>query len=129
MSKYRITAINDEYDTCSLCGKPNLKKVAWVVEIDNDGNVISDAQPVGMDCAGKMLKWGNAKTRKAITLFNEYEALKARALKMAKKHGKAVVADWINRLHWGRTRGIPATVDRLVFVCDINNHDIEIVVW
>lgn len=51
--RFTIVAINDETDTCSECGKTNLKKVAWIVDSLGDGEAVA----VGVDCAARMLQW------------------------------------------------------------------------
>lgn len=50
MTEYRITAINDEHDACSCCGKTGLKRVVWL----NDGSAYD--MPFGTTCAAKKLR-------------------------------------------------------------------------
>lgn len=57
MKVYRIKGINDDEDTCHCCGKTNLKRVVWLVELDADGNEIGDAFPYGTTCASKAMGW------------------------------------------------------------------------
>lgn len=60
---YRLHGINDEASECSLCGRNGLKKVAWLSELDADGNEITEAGAYGTDCAGQLLT--GRKTSKA----------------------------------------------------------------
>ena len=53
----KIVGINDEMDSCEVCGKTGLKRVVWID--DGEGNVVH----VGTSCAARML--GNdAKSQK-----------------------------------------------------------------
>ena len=69
MKKYRIKGVNDDHDTCDLCGKTGLKKVVWMVELDSEGDEIGTAAPYGTCCAAKLLAYTNqpliAKTKNA----------------------------------------------------------------
>jgi len=54
--------VNSDLDTCTACGRTGLKRVAWLVALDADGNEDGDAVAFGTDCAGKALL--GAKSRK-----------------------------------------------------------------
>lgn len=54
MAGYKVLGVNSDHDTCSRCGKTNLKKVVWLALEDGE------PEPVGADCAGRLLrKTGN----------------------------------------------------------------------
>lgn len=59
---YRLLGVNSDHDTCTACGRTGLKRVAWLVALDADGNEDGDAAAFGTDCAGKVLL--GAKSRK-----------------------------------------------------------------
>ena len=50
---YTVVGINDDEDTCSHCGRTNLKRVVWLAAHDDDGNVISTSF-YGVDCAARL---------------------------------------------------------------------------
>jgi hypothetical protein len=50
-TRFKIVAVNDDTDTCSCCGRTNLKRVAWVATIV-DG-VEFEPAPFGTTCAAK----------------------------------------------------------------------------
>lgn len=77
--KFALKAINDDYDTCSCCGRDHLKRVAWLVEKGEDGDVLSDPFPVGTTCAAKMLSWTHSKMNTRAKNF-EYEVQKQREI-------------------------------------------------
>lgn len=49
---HKIAAINDEVETCSLCGRTGLKRVAWVYRLEDGPHT---AVPLGLDCASTVL--------------------------------------------------------------------------
>jgi len=54
MARYTITGVNDEADFCMCCGKRGLKRVAWMIERDSDGEIVGELH-VGTTCAAIML--------------------------------------------------------------------------
>jgi len=54
--RWRYLATSDEGDACHCCGRTNLKRYVWLVELDEDGNEISDPAPYGTTCAGHLLR-------------------------------------------------------------------------
>ena len=52
--QYKLRGINDDHNTCEVCGKTNLKKVMWLSEITKDGEVL-DPFAAGTTCGSKML--------------------------------------------------------------------------
>jgi len=54
-SNYVLKGINDDYDTCELCGKTGLKRVMWLAPINEDGEEIADPGAYGTTCGAKLL--------------------------------------------------------------------------
>jgi len=57
MKKYACVAINDEATDCSICGRKELKRVMWLVDVDEDGEPF----PVGTSCGATMLEYTQSK--------------------------------------------------------------------
>lgn len=53
--KYALKGINDEESVCVVCGKVELKRVMWVVEIDSDKNEAGEPFHCGTTCGAKLL--------------------------------------------------------------------------
>ena len=53
--QYKLKGINDDHDTCEICGKTELKRVMWLVEVSEDGDEITEAFPAGLICGAKLL--------------------------------------------------------------------------
>ena len=62
MHRYRLLGVNQDQDTCSHCGKQNLKKVVWLQAIDQDGSEVGGPEPVGANCAARMLRYVHGRT-------------------------------------------------------------------
>ena len=100
MTQHIIKGINDDTDTCSCCGKTDLKLVVWIAEIIN--GVEQDPAAVGTTCATRVMRGRGGKVSKKeqdkiLTL--------ARAVALAKKwlangHDVATVASGITA-HFG----------------------------
>ena len=56
-SKFRLVGINDDAHTCSCCGRSDLKRVLWLLPLDQDGNADGEAIPYGTSCGAKALGW------------------------------------------------------------------------
>ena len=80
---FKIIAVNDDVDTCSCCGRTNLKKVAWVAQTVNGTEY--DPAPFGTTCAANAV----ANTFKGDE-FKHAANLRATrdAIKVAAKTGK-----------------------------------------
>lgn len=50
---FRILGTTDEVDACDCCGKTGLKSTVAVVELDADGNDVSDTLYFGCTCAAR----------------------------------------------------------------------------
>jgi hypothetical protein len=55
MKSFKILGTNGDHDTCSLCGRTELRRVVWMAEVDADGSVGSP-EPVGTSCAARLMK-------------------------------------------------------------------------
>lgn len=53
--QYKLRGINADHDTCEICGKTNLKKVMWLVELDPDGGELGQPFAAGTTCGAKLL--------------------------------------------------------------------------
>ena len=62
---YQIKGINSDTETCEICERTDLKKVVWIVEIDEDGNETSSPVAHGTNCASRKLGF-NGKNTKAL---------------------------------------------------------------
>lgn len=62
--KFKVYGINSDVDTCSECGKSNLKKVVWLMPLDSEGNELAaEPAPVGCDCAARMMGWSYSRQK------------------------------------------------------------------
>lgn len=92
--KFKVYGINDDTDTCEVCGKTNLKKVVWLMPLDAEGNeVAASPMPVGCDCAGRMMGWSFSRQKTESKLQEMLTETKKAAV------GKAIMAitespDW-----------------------------------
>ena len=64
---YQIKGINSDTDTCECCGKTGLKKVVWIVELDQDNNETALPMAYGTTCAAKKLSLNTTGGSKATT--------------------------------------------------------------
>jgi hypothetical protein len=55
MKRYALKGINDDSTQCAICGKVELKRVMWIIELSEDGSELGDAFPCGTTCGAKML--------------------------------------------------------------------------
>lgn len=78
--KFRLVGINDDANTCSCCGRDDLKRVLWLVALDADGNPEGDPIPYGTSCGAKALGWAypkHAATKRKIE-GDAYMAMRAK---------------------------------------------------
>jgi hypothetical protein len=55
MKRYALKGINDDRTECTVCGKVELKRVMWLVELDAEGTEIGDAFHCGTTCGAKLM--------------------------------------------------------------------------
>ncbi len=67
--RYALKGVNDEESICSICGKIELKRVMWLVELDADGNESSDAFHCGTTCGAKLLGYTQSKISTKVKNF------------------------------------------------------------
>lgn len=91
VKKYGLKAINDEAETCSICGKVHLKRVMWIVELDQDGNPIGDVFNCGTTCGAKLLKITTAQIE---TKVKHFQTEVTRQRKQLQESHPAMVEAW-----------------------------------
>ena len=104
MKRYGLKGINDEATECSVCGKVELRRVMWLVELDPvDGNELGDAFPVGTTCGAKMLGYSTAKVRKAADNFvnNVSQRRYQIAQERIQQNGGNEIIAHLNEMHLG----------------------------
>jgi hypothetical protein len=63
---YKLVGTNDDQDSCCCCGRSGLKRVMWLVPLDEDGNPAGEPEHYGTSCAAKMLGWANHTSMKEV---------------------------------------------------------------
>lgn len=56
MKRYALKGINDDRSECVVCGKVELKRVMWLVELDAEGTEVGDAFHCGTTCGAKLMQ-------------------------------------------------------------------------
>ena len=62
--QYKLRGINDDHNTCEVCGKTNLKKVMWISEVTQDGETL-DPFAAGTTCGANLLGVATSRTSRA----------------------------------------------------------------
>lgn len=84
MCRYVLKGINDEYTTCEVCGKTELRRVMWLAELDADG-IEGEAFAAGTTCGAKLLA-GKGISRKTVNdAVKNFNALRIRAVREAER--------------------------------------------
>ena len=74
MSKrYGLKGINDDENECSVCGKVELKRVMWIVELDSDSCEVGEPFACGTTCGAKLMAQKITTVNKAVKSFRSYE--------------------------------------------------------
>lgn len=63
--KYAYKGTNQDTETCEVCGRTDLKKVMWLVELDPNGNELGEAFATGTTCGSKLLGYSQKDFTKA----------------------------------------------------------------
>ena len=63
MKRYALKGINDDQHECAVCGRVELKRVMWLVEIDADGSELSEPFHCGTSCGARLLGYTQPKMR------------------------------------------------------------------
>lgn len=66
MKRYALKGINDEQHECAVCGRIELKRVMWLVELDADGGEIGIPFHCGTTCGAKLLGYTQSKVNTAV---------------------------------------------------------------
>jgi hypothetical protein len=66
MKRYALKGINDEANECAVCGKVELRRVMWLVELDSDGNEYGQPFHVGTTCGAKLLGYTQSKIKTTV---------------------------------------------------------------
>jgi hypothetical protein len=81
--KYTVLGVNQDKDTCDLCGKVGLKKVVWFSECNSEGEKIGNPFATGVDCAAKLMMSGSDKKPPKKMMDNIWQV--AQGLEYARK--------------------------------------------
>jgi acetyl-CoA carboxylase carboxyltransferase component len=107
----KITAINDEQDYCSICGKTHLKKVVWL-----EDSTTGELHHVGTECAAKLLKISKLETTKQIKAYEKKlqaeQKQKEAELKKQEQIKHNIMMNWVSshieytqaKNNWDQTR-------------------------
>lgn len=101
MSKrYGLKGINDEAQECVVCGRVELKRVMWLVELDSDGNEVSDVFHVGTTCGARLLGYTQGKMKSTVDGFAGKVALHRQQLfcQKAGELGRDAIIDELHKL-------------------------------
>lgn len=86
--RYALKGINDDESVCAVCGKVELKRVMWIVEIDADGNEVGEPFNCGTTCGAKLLGYTHSKV--ATKVKNFAGLVWAKREEMYRQHPSAV---------------------------------------
>lgn len=82
--RYALKGVNDDESECSVCGKVELKRVMWLVELDSDGNPVGDAFHCGTTCGAKLMGYSQSKLRTKVDGYKSAVWCKRDSLRTAK---------------------------------------------
>lgn len=69
--RYALKGVNDDRSECVVCGKIELKRVMWLVELDAEGNEIGDPLHCGTTCGAKLMQRKVSVVNKAVNSFGK----------------------------------------------------------
>ncbi len=72
MKRYALKGINDDSTQCAICGKVELNRVMWIIELSDDGSEVGDAFPCGTTCGAKMLGYTQSVMKTKSNKFESY---------------------------------------------------------
>ncbi len=72
MKRYALKGINDDSTQCAICGKVELKRVMWIIELSEDGSEVGDAFPCGTTCGATMLGYTQSVMKTKSNKFESY---------------------------------------------------------
>lgn len=68
--RYALKGVNDDETECSVCGKIELKKVMWLVELDEEGCEICEPFPAGTTCGANLMRRKISHVRQAAKSYS-----------------------------------------------------------
>lgn len=107
MKRYALKGINDDSTVCSVCGRVELKKVMWLVELDSEGNETGDPFHCGTTCGARLLGYTQSVVRTKVEQFSYFVSRRRREMKetKAKEIGYYTFLSELNRLNlYGKER-------------------------
>lgn len=96
--RYILKGINDDETTCDICGKVELKRVMWVVEVDADGNEVSESFHCGTTCGAKLMQQKISVVNRVVESFEGKVRHEQWKIAQAKEN-ELGVADVLETLH------------------------------
>lgn len=102
MKKYALKGINEDETVCSICGKVELQRVMWIVELDKDRNEISEPFACGTTCGAKMLGYNISRVQISVKNFKASVESKRYNLRISKENqlGRSEILDQLAGLNW-----------------------------
>lgn len=67
---YALVAVTDDESVCSCCGKLDLKRVMWLVSLDEEGEREGEVFSVGTTCGKKLLQVTQSKVNTMVKNFS-----------------------------------------------------------
>jgi hypothetical protein len=111
MKRYALKGINDDQTECSVCGKVELNRVMWLVELDEEGNEISEPFFCGTTCGAKLMNQKISKIRTITANFDSTVDSIRRDLKFQKERElgyEEVYNEFKDIRGWANRRAHPA---------------------
>jgi len=107
--RYGLKGINDEQHECSVCGKVELKRVMWLVELDDDGNEVGLPFHCGTTCGANLMNQKISKVRTAIKNLRSYEYEQIEKIARTTDEWKTamVIHDELGKLKWAERKNDP----------------------
>ena len=118
MKRYALKGINDDQTECSVCGKVELKRVMWLVELDEEGNEISEPFFCGTTCGAKLMNQKISKIRTITANFDSTVDSIRRDLKLQKERelGYEEVYNEFKDIRGGANRRAHPAFDRALAI-------------
>lgn len=95
MKRFALKGINDEAQTCAICGRVELKRVMWLVELAQDGSECGEAFHCGTTCGAKLL--GYTQSAMSTKVKNYKAEVARRRYQIERNHPANVQADELIR--------------------------------
>ena len=99
--RYALKGVNDDQNVCLVCGKVELKRVMWIVEIDADGNEVGQPFHCGTTCGAKLLGRSASALNTACKNFSIKVASKRNSIEYAymNEHSAYDLLEKLHNLH------------------------------